>query len=98
MRAPRFIANFDSASAMVRATAACLRGERFRNLGIVPALEPMMPPLGRAVNGLPSRLREGVYSWSGWLEAIPASKLRDVRIEKVSAWIATNIPIVPTRQ
>lgn len=72
MKASQYIANFDSASAMLRATASFLRGEDFPVLGSVPrVLSAAMRPVAAAVNTLPKRVREGVYVWSGASEAVP---------------------------
>jgi hypothetical protein len=86
-RAPQAIADFDSASAMLRALA-CLRGEGFPALGLSQALRP----LATATNLLPKGARKLVYAWSGWAEAMPASALRDVRCEVVSRWMVENYP------
>jgi hypothetical protein len=61
-RSPAHIADFDSASAMLRALSACLRGEDFANLGMPAWLRP--PVLATGL--LPRRIREAVYAWSGW--------------------------------
>ncbi len=51
--APPYIADFDSASGMLRATAAYLRGEDFPGVGIAP---PVTEPLIALVNQLPRSL------------------------------------------
>jgi hypothetical protein len=65
MRPSRSFAQFDSASAMLRATARFLHGQDFSGLGMRPSPLALAP----AVNLLPPRLREQVYIWSGWSEA-----------------------------
>jgi hypothetical protein len=86
--APRYIANFDSAAAMLRATARYLRGKDFPLLGIWPkASEPMLRYLGAGINALPRRLSERIYIWSGWGEAIPPEQLGSVRAEQVAEWV-----------
>src|SRR5438105_15158784 len=87
---PASIANFDSATAMLRALANYLRGEDFPLLGTMPRwMEPVMRLVGAAVNTLPRSLREQVYIWSGWNEAIPQKKLRTASAERVAEWMAT---------
>jgi hypothetical protein len=93
MKPERSIANFDSAAAMLRATAAYLRGEDFPALGVIP--RPLTAPMrgvGRMVNRLPRSLREQVYIWSGWNEAVPDKKLSEVSIEEISEWAAGEYP------
>jgi hypothetical protein len=55
--APWFVADFDSTSAMVRASARFLHGEDFPGLGLSRRLEP----LAIAVNYLPKRVRRFIY-------------------------------------
>jgi hypothetical protein len=55
---PPYIADFDSASAMLRALSACLHGEDFANLGMPAWLRP--PVL--ATGALPARAREVIYA------------------------------------
>ena len=62
-------------------------------LGVVPgALAPAMGSVVVAVNALPVRMRESVYAWSGWNEAIPPEKLGRVRAEEVSRWMVGEYP------
>jgi hypothetical protein len=88
LRPPDFIANFDSATAMTRATAKYLSGDDFPALGLSPLLKI---PAARA-NLLPRKLREQVYIFSGWNESIPPKELADVRAEKLSEWIEHEYP------
>lgn len=93
MRAPSYVANFDSSTAMLRATAAHLRGEGFPALGALPRyLLPVAHPLATAVNVLPQRLRESIYTWSGWSEAVRPEKLRSVSAEEISRWVTGEYP------
>jgi hypothetical protein len=85
---PDFIANFDSASAMARATAAFLRGEDFPALGESPLL---IPPASQA-NLLPRWLRAKLYIFSGWQEAIPPKQLTKIDPEDLSRWLADEYP------
>lgn len=86
------IADFDSASAMLRATARALRGKDFPRLGMTPALEPLARVLGGAVNLLPRGLREQVYIVSGALEAPSAKRLAEVRAEDLARWAVRQYP------
>lgn len=93
MSAPPYLANFDSASAMLRALANCLHGSDFPMLGTVPlALAPVMYGVSTAVNHLPRGLREQVYIWSGRFEAILPAKLAGVRVERIARWATSLYP------
>jgi hypothetical protein len=48
--------------------------------------------LATAVNALPRQVREQLYIWSGWAEAIPANRLGDVRAEEFSRWVVHAYP------
>ena len=82
MKTPRAVANFDSASVMLGATAAALRGESFPGLGALPS----SAVVAAAVNVLPSGLRETIYRWGGWREGMPAAKPGRVRVEELARW------------
>jgi hypothetical protein len=91
VRAGRSVAQFDSASAMLRATARLLHGRDFAGLGM-----PVSPlPLGLAVNRLPSGVREAAYTWFGWTEALPPRKLGQVRAEALARWVTERYPPGP---
>ena len=93
MKPARYIANFDSEAAMLRALGNYLHGEDFPMTGAVsPSIEPLMKPLVAAVNALPRRVREEVYTWSGRSEALPPKKLDQVRAEDVSEWAVSHYP------
>lgn len=85
---PPFVADFDSTSAMLRATARYLRGEDFPALGLPRWREP----LAIAVNLLPRRLRRLIYIWGGRSEAIPPERLADVRAESIARWAVDVYP------
>ncbi len=87
------VAGFDSASAMLRATARFLAGEGFPLVGTLPPrLEPLMEPVGLLVNRLPNWAREQVYIWSGRQEAIAPERLGDVRAELLAQWAVGQYP------
>jgi hypothetical protein len=93
MKTPGYIANFDSATAMLRATARYLRGRDFPQLGMMPAgAMPLMEPVARLINALPEKARERLYVRSGWGEAIPPKNLGDVSAEEVSRWMVSEYP------
>jgi hypothetical protein len=88
---PSYIANFDSAAAMLRATARFLHGKDFPALGIGAALGPLTP----AVNWLPRRPREIFFSVGGWSEGLSASRIHTVRAEDVAEWMVSLYPRRP---
>lgn len=93
MRAPGFVAGFDSASAMTRSLARFLHGQDFRGLGSEPAwVEPAAIALGRILNAAPRRLQESIYSLSGRGEAIRPRKLRRANVERIAEWAASLYP------
>src|SRR5215218_9651536 len=92
-RPGRSVASFDSATAMVRAVAAFLRGRPFPALGLVPrpvvgALEASAPLLNR----LPSEVRRTLYVRGGWAEAIPAARTGTVDAERIADHLAGQYP------
>jgi hypothetical protein len=88
MSAPYFVADFDSASAMLRATARYLHGKDFAKLGMGHPLQSLIP----VANALPEAIREQIYIWSGWSEAIPEDRLGDVDIEEAARWAVGEYP------
>lgn len=86
---PRYIANFDSASAMLRATAMYLRGQEFTGVGFLPR---SLEPLGPVINRLPRSFKESLYIWSGWSEAIPGEEMHKVDMEDVTRWVVSEYP------
>lgn len=96
MKAPDYVAGFDSTSGMLRALGRYLHGRDYPVLGMMPDfILPFLPPLGAALNGLPRGLRETLYIWAGWLEAIQPHKLGEVRAEDVSRWMVSEFPLRP---
>lgn len=88
MRAPDHVANFDSAAAMMRAVARFLHGKDFPMLGTKSPLAPAAPLIRR----LPRRALDLLYTWSGAGEAVPPERLRDLRAETLSEWVASEYP------
>lgn len=87
--APPYIADFDSASGMLRATAAYLRGEDFPGVGIAP---PMTEPLISLVNQLPRSLQESIYIRGSAGEAIAADQLGNISADAVAQWMVSEYP------
>ncbi len=88
-----YVADFDSATGMLRALAASLRGESLPLLGAMRRSRvPLMKLVASAVNRLPTALQEQVYIWSGWMEATSSRKLAAVSGEEVAAWMADLYP------
>jgi hypothetical protein len=89
--APSYLADFDSASAMLRATTNILRGKDFPTLGQPPALTPLV----RSVNMLPRPVREQVYALGGAMEGQAPDKLDKVNAEAIAHWAAERYPKRP---
>jgi pimeloyl-ACP methyl ester carboxylesterase len=85
---PRFVADFDSASVMLRASSRGVEGEDFPQVGIRHPLAPLVP----VGNVLPRRIAEAVYAMAGWAEGIPASRLARVRLEEADRWMVAEYP------
>ena len=90
MKAPRYIADFDSTSAMARALGRYLQGKDFPGLGVLPTAPPLVWLLD-AVTGS-ERVRKLIYSWGGWKEAISPDELAGVEAEEFSRWVAQLYP------
>jgi hypothetical protein len=85
---PTFVADFDSATAMVRSTAAFLRGEDFPALGNPPALKP----IAARANLLPKRAREKVFIAGGASESLSPRKLKRIDLDEVGEWVDEEYP------
>jgi hypothetical protein len=91
-----YLADFDSATGMLRALAASLRGEGLPLLGAMSRSKaPLMKLVAAAVNRSPKMLQEQVYIWSGWMEAVSPRKLGAVSGEEVATFMAG---VYPSRQ
>jgi hypothetical protein len=86
--APGYVAEFDSASTMVRALASFLHGCDFPRL----RAHRMNGPLLRLVSTLPPSMAESVYRLGGWFEAISPKRLAEVDAHDISAWLASVYP------
>jgi hypothetical protein len=86
--APPFIADFDSASAMLRATSNFLSGTDFPAIG----QSRMLEPLARSASLLPRRAREQVFALGGLMEAISVKDLGRLDDERISLWVTHRYP------
>lgn len=88
---PSFVADFDSASALTRATIAFHHGEDFPAMGNPPALQP----LAAMANVLPRRLREQVFIVSGALETVDPDDAGSLDLDEVGDWLHAAYPPGP---
>ncbi|CAL1240009.1 alpha/beta fold hydrolase [Candidatus Methylocalor cossyra] len=87
------LAQFDSASAMVRALGAYLDGRDFPLLGAYPAgTEAGWRALGSGVNAVPEGIRRWVYRVGGQREAVAPERLGAVRGERLAQWAVECYP------
>lgn len=89
-RTPPSLANFDSTTVFVRATASALQGKGFPNLGMI---SPMLAPLLPAANRLPDRTKRWLYARAGASEAVPPGSLDDVSAERIRRWVVEQYPM-----
>ncbi|WP_119462039.1 hypothetical protein [Rhodospirillaceae bacterium SYSU D60014] len=83
-----YVANFDSATGMLRALGHFLNGQDFPAVGQSQKLKP----LAVAVNWLPPRLREQVYTFMGAIEAVSRKDVGRIDAEAVSRWMVSQYP------
>jgi len=89
----RYLANFDSSAAMVRALANYIRGEDFPLLGAMPRWRaPDMKLFSRLVNASPRTIQEQVYIWAGRFEAVAARKLDAADAGRIAEWVVSLYP------
>jgi hypothetical protein len=81
---PSFVADFDSATAMVRATGAYLRGEPFPALGNPPILKP----IASRAHHLPKAVRERIFIVAGATETISPRRVHRLNLDAVSSWLS----------
>jgi hypothetical protein len=87
---PSYVANFDSASGFLRATALYLKGKDFPGWGLSGALKSAVP----LANLLPQQARETLYAVGGMNEAMSPAKTGSVDSDRIAEW-ATGL--YPTR-
>jgi hypothetical protein len=73
---------------MLRALAWYLRGRDFPALGTMT--QNPWPLVG--FNWLSPRIRERLYTWSGWSEALSLDQIGQVRAEVISQWVVREYP------
>ena len=83
-----YLADFDSATAMLRALAAFLHGRGFANLCLSRALRPV----AIGANLLATPLRQEIYKLGGYLEAVRPNRLERVRDEDIARWAVDQYP------
>ena len=83
-----YLADFDSATAMLRALAAFLHGRDFANLGLTSALKP----LAIGANLVPTTLRQEIYKLGGYFEAVAPDQLERVSEEETARWVVAQFP------
>jgi hypothetical protein len=85
------VASFDSASAMLSATARYLRGQDFAHMG-QSGIKTL--PV-RASSLLPTRVRQSVYAVAGAWEGTRPAQLADIDMNDVAAWVTAHYPHGP---
>lgn len=90
---PPYVANFDSATAMLQSLARFLDGRDFPMLGVLPDwMAPVMRLVGATVNAAPKRPQEWVYRFAGALEALPLRRLREAKTDRIAEWLVDLYP------
>ncbi len=93
MRPSRYVADFDSTTGMVNALGAYLHGRDWPLVGVMPpALLPVLRPAARLIDAAPVSVRERLWAWSGWLEALSPQRTGEVDSEDVSHWLLQRYP------
>ncbi len=88
MNPGKYVADFDSATAMLRASSLFLKGKDFPMLGT----QPVSIPIYSLVNRLPKRLQEKAYIFGGWIEAIRPHQIEDINAQEIATWAAGHHP------
>jgi hypothetical protein len=91
MRPERAVASFDSASTFHRVLAQHLHGKGSPALGLGPAARAVSRLLP-VVNHLPRPVRESLYVWSGWSEAIRPRQAGTVDTDAIAEWACSRYP------
>lgn len=93
LKEPDYLANFDSATAMLRGVANHLNGRDLPMMGTQSKpVANALRPVGRLLNSLPVAAREKIYALSGWAEAISPDELGGVSAEYVAEWMTSLHP------
>jgi hypothetical protein len=91
MRPSRAVASFDSASTFHRVLAQHLHGEDSPALGLGPAARAVSRLLP-VVNHSPRAVRETLYVWSGWSEAVRPGRTGTVDTDAIAEWACARYP------
>eukprot|EP00026_Physarum_polycephalum_P001444 Phypoly_transcript_01445.p1 GENE.Phypoly_transcript_01445~~Phypoly_transcript_01445.p1 ORF type:complete len:553 (-),score=92.02 Phypoly_transcript_01445:899-2557(-) len=84
------VANFDSASGMLRATSAVISGMDFNHLGVHPPALPKILPL---FNKLPETVRNSIYARVGAIESVDTHKMvTESSSDKIAEQIVRHYP------
>lgn len=87
------VAGFDSASAMLRALGRFLHGRDFALMGLGPSgAEPLARAAVAAVERLPDRHLQHLYSVGGWSEAVLPFLLGRVHAHRLADWVTAQYP------
>jgi hypothetical protein len=82
-RGENTVIQFDSCSAFINSLSRYLKKKDFRGVGVAEGLPEWT---GKVINLLPRVARKTLFSWSGWLEAIPGRDIRELREKDISQW------------
>ena len=82
------VALFDSATALLAALAAALRGKPFPHIGQFPAYAPLV----RAGGHLPWPLLREIYTRIGAAEGVDPDRLGDLDLTAVARWLVEQYP------
>jgi len=85
-KSPGYIANFDSASAMLRAVSRSLEGDDFPPMGTGRWQKPFM----KGANFLKREWKERVYALSGAAEGVSARNIGKVDSDRISQWVVSQ--------
>ena len=77
------IIQFDSSSALMKSLALHFENKDFIGVGVTDGTPEWV---GDVVNRVPRAIRQKMYSWSGWKDAMYADGLKDVTGEGIAEW------------
>ncbi len=85
---PWFVANFDSATGLVKALGSCLNGESFAGVGHVPTSKL----LARLVNALPWQIQRVIYIKGSAKGSVDPRSLCQIRATAFTRWVTNLFP------
>lgn len=88
-RVRKRIIQFDSCTACMHSLARYIKHKDFGGVGV---LEGTPEWVGDAINAVPPVLREKLYSWSGWKDALGSDEIEKLRSEDISRWVVSVYP------